>query len=271
MFPHSIGYSSRDNTMNKFLSVLYAIYFFVAALLWVPVAFVLWAISPLVDKQRRLLNTLTGRYMFNSLTISPYWTFTYEGTENLAEGGPYILVANHQSLADIVAVYGLDYPLRWVAKTGIFRVPFLGWIMSLNGHVQLSKGDLSSTRLMLRQCADWLDQGISISMFPEGTRSLNGEIGQFHSGPFWLAKYANVPIVPIAIDGTFEMLPKNTIELNFHSPVLVRVLPPVSAAQFGGDTEKFKQYVHSEIAEALAEMRGRSTPVVAAPRSLRAS
>jgi 1-acyl-sn-glycerol-3-phosphate acyltransferase len=252
--------------MNKFFSMIYAVYFFVLAIIFLPVIVVLSAISPLIDKRKRLQNALTGKYMFHMLTISPGWTFTYQGLENLKAGGPYVLVANHQSLADIVALYGMNYPLRWVAKDDLFAVPFLGWIMWLDGHIRLSRGDMHSARLMLARSAAWLTQGISVVMFAEGTRSADGQVAPFRPGAFWLAKHANVPIIPIAIDGTHEMLPKSAKQLNFRADVLVRIMPPVSAAKFGGDTEMFKNYVHTQIANALIDMRHGKQPVEA-PRA----
>lgn len=239
--------------MQLVFTSLYAIWFFVAAAAYLPVAFALWLAGPLCDPQRAKLNRLSGWYMYRVLTISPFWHFTFEGLENLPER-PSIMVANHQSFADIVVLNGLPLPFRWVSKQSVFMVPFLGQLMALNGHVPLKRGDIVSTRHMMTACANILRQGLSIMMFPEGTRSIDGQVQPFKEGPFRVAKQMNVPVVPIAVMGTRDILAKGSHLLGFRAHVTVRVLPPISVSH-SDDSDALKDEVRRRIANEIATMK----------------
>jgi 1-acyl-sn-glycerol-3-phosphate acyltransferase len=142
-----------------------------------------------------------------------------------------------------------------VSKDSIFYVPFLGAIMSLNGNVAIRRGAVSSVRHMLDECTKLLKRGISVMMFPEGTRSRDGKVHDFKEGPFRLAMRAGVPVVPIAIVGTREIVAKGSIKMDFRATVTVRVLPPVSVATFQGSSADLRNYVRGLIEKAVEEMR----------------
>ncbi|HQR30903.1 MAG TPA: 1-acylglycerol-3-phosphate O-acyltransferase, partial [Anaeromyxobacteraceae bacterium] len=128
--------------------------------------------------------------------------FCVTGRENLPWRGAAVIVANHLSLADVIVLYGLFRPFKWVSKASVFRVPFLGWNMTLNGYVALVRGNADSVRKMLARCQELLAQGNPILLFPEGTRSATGELQPFKDGAFRLARDARVPVIPVVVSGT---------------------------------------------------------------------
>jgi 1-acyl-sn-glycerol-3-phosphate acyltransferase len=185
-----------------------------------------------------------------------FLAFQIEGRELIEPNKTYVLVANHQSYFDIFAVYALFRFFKWVSQEQIFDIPGIGWNMYLNQYVKIVRGNLSSIKQMLKDCKEWLDRDVSIALFPEGTRSLTGEMAPFRDGAFRLAIEAGVPVVPIVIDGTFEALPKGQNIANFFTPVRLKVLPPVDSRQFTKNTVGLRDHVHELIETTLHEMRG---------------
>ena len=96
------------------------------------------------------------------------------GRENLPWRGPAVIVANHLSLLDILVLYGLFRPYKWVSKASVFKVPFIGWNMRLNDYVAIRRGDRESIKEMMNHCRQHLANGSPILLFPEGTRSPDG-------------------------------------------------------------------------------------------------
>ncbi len=143
--------------------------------------------------------------------LTPLWRFSIEGEppgDILRRA--YVVVANHESQADPFLLSWLPWDMRWVAKEELFRTPLTGWAMHLGGDIQLRRGEGDSVRAMMRACEDALAGGIPVMMFPEGTRSKDGELLPFKDGAFDLAIRAGVPVLPIAIAGTRQMRPKHS-------------------------------------------------------------
>ncbi|MFY9397430.1 MAG: lysophospholipid acyltransferase family protein [Desulfomonilia bacterium] len=132
------------------------------------------------------------------------------GRENLP-GGPAVYMANHASFFDVFAILGyLDVQFRWVVKKELFTIPLLGLAMRRIGYIMIDRANHESAMRSMQQAAEKIRGGISIFIFPEGTRSLDGTIRYpFKKGGFHLAMQANVPIVPITVKGSREVLPKH--------------------------------------------------------------
>ncbi len=192
---------------------------------------------------------------FHYIQVNPFWKYKFEGLQNIAEKETYVLVANHQSLWDIMVLYGLNKPYKWVSKESIFKVPFIGWNMFFNQYVKIARGDLKSIKEMMATCKSWLKQGASIMIFPEGTRSPDGEIQEFRDGPFKLASDCKLPVVPIVVDGTHDLLPKGSMLLNFKGNITVRALPPVHPKDFDYNVKKLRDHVRSLMLQELASIR----------------
>jgi 1-acyl-sn-glycerol-3-phosphate acyltransferase len=137
------------------------------------------------------------------------------------------MVANHQSLLDILVLFRLFVHFKWVSKIENFRIPFIGWNMRLNRYIQLVRGDKQSIGAMMSACSRALDEGNSIMMFPEGTRSPDGRLRAFKHGAFTLAQGSGCAILPILLDGTADALPKRGFVLQGRHAIRVRVLDEI--------------------------------------------
>lgn len=145
-----------------------------------------------------------------------------EGLENLEPGRGQILVANHQSMLDIwVLMAGVPVSLRFVAKAELSKIPIFARACRVAGHVFIDRKDAAQARAAIRAAGDRLRaEGLTLVLFPEGTRSLDGRVGRFRRGSFGLAIESQAPLVPVAIDGTGGILPKGSKTLR---PGLVRI------------------------------------------------
>jgi 1-acyl-sn-glycerol-3-phosphate acyltransferase len=134
-----------------------------------------------------------------------------EGAEKLRGIDRCVFIANHQSYFDIPVLYaGLPFSLSFIAKKELFFIPFFGWGIAAIGHIWIDRDNARAARKSITRAIDKLKrQDISLVLFPEGTRSMSGEVGEFKRGSFTLAFEAGVPVVPVSIRGTREILPKH--------------------------------------------------------------
>ena len=175
--------------------------------------------------------------------------------------GPTVIVSNHSSLLDILvlgAVLDVDY--EWAAKRELFRVPFIGWHLALAGHIPVDRGNRRALGALERNFARALRSGKNLLIFPEGTRSPDGRMQAFKIGAFLAAVHNGVPVVPIVLDGTAELLEKGSWRLKTTSQRLVRlrVLDPISAPQEGGPNARaaaLRTLARTRMAGALDELR----------------
>jgi 1-acyl-sn-glycerol-3-phosphate acyltransferase len=132
-----------------------------------------------------------------------------EGLERISESGSYVFVANHLSYMDTpVVLANIPVQFRFLAKRGLFQVPFLGWHLSRAGHVPVPRGDARAAVKTMTAAAQIIrERGVSLLIFPEGGRSTDGKLGGFKEGAAYIAIRAGVPLVPIGIKGTREVLP----------------------------------------------------------------
>jgi 1-acyl-sn-glycerol-3-phosphate acyltransferase len=216
-----------------------------------PIAVVIWALTAPFDRRRRALHLFTCFWASLYTWLNPVWRVTIHGRENIDPGATYVYVANHLSLLDILVLFRLFTDFKWVSKAELFKIPGVGWNMTLNNYIPLRRGERDSVIAMMAQCQEALAQGSSLMMFPEGTRSATGELKAFKTGAFELAVAADVPIVPIAIVGTNNALPKHGFVLRGRHHIMVTVLPPFEP----GDS----------VESATAEARSRIAAVTAQP------
>jgi 1-acyl-sn-glycerol-3-phosphate acyltransferase len=208
-------------------SVLFWAFLVSSSALLFPVAFVVWALTAPLDRRKRLLHQFTCFWASLYSWLNPAWRVHVEGREKIRRDVAYVMVANHQSLLDILVLFRLFVHFKWVSKIENFRVPFIGWNMSLNGYVKLKRGDPQSIGEMMSTCSRVLDDGSSIMMFPEGTRSPDGRLRAFKHGAFTLAQGSGCPILPILVQGTADALPKRGFVLQGRHAIRIRVLDEI--------------------------------------------
>ncbi len=211
-------------------SVVVTLLFWAAFALTAPVGFLIgclvFAVTFPFDPSRRVLHAFICRWCVGYLRLNPLWRLEVRGRERLPSG-PAVLVANHQSMVDIVAAMALFHPFKFVSKASLFGLPLLGWMMSLLRHVRLERGRPRSTLGMLEACRTWLRLGTAVLLFPEGTYAPPGERLPFRKGAFLLAVEEQVPIVPVVLEGTRELVVEDGPWLAPRAHLRVTVLAPL--------------------------------------------
>lgn len=208
-------------------SILFWAFLVATSILLFPVAASIWAVTTPLDRRKRVLHLFTCFWASLYTWLNPAWRVHVEGREKIRPGTTYVMVANHQSLLDILVLFRLFTHFKWVSKIENFRIPCIGWNMTLNDYIELKRGDKQSIGEMMSACAHTLDEGNSIMMFPEGTRSPDGRLRAFKHGAFTLAQGSGCPILPILVEGTADALPKRGFVLRGRHAIRIRVLDEI--------------------------------------------
>lgn len=176
------------------------------------------------------------------------------GLENIQPNVTYVVMSNHQSLYDIPTILvSLPLTIRMVAKAELFKVPVWSQAMKSAGFVPVHRGQRERALQDLRMAQQALDKGINIWIAPEGTRSRDGNLLPFKTGGFLLASTANVPILPVTIDGTRKILPAKALAFVRGVEVRVTVGKPINPREFSKkDRTRFVDTVRSRIAEGFS-------------------
>ena len=176
------------------------------------------------------------------------------GKENIEEGKSYIFTANHQGAFDIFLVCGyLNAEIRWMMKRSLEKIPFLGWGCRHAGYVFVDKGNAGVTRATYRHAEAVLQNGASLMLFPEGARTYTGEMRPFKKGAFMLADELQLPVVPMTIKGSFEILPR-TKDGSFISrhPLTLTIHKPIQPISKGAENvEYLREQCYASIASSL--------------------
>jgi 1-acyl-sn-glycerol-3-phosphate acyltransferase len=185
----------------------------------------------------------------------PAWRIRIEGRENVRKDAAYMVVSNHQSQLDILVAFRLFFHFKWVSKAEMFRVPLIGWNMTLNRYIRLKRGDRKSVEQMLKACEVHLDEGSSVFMFPEGTRSPDGEVKPFKPGAFQLALEKKVPILPVVVSGTNKALPKYSMKFTGVQKIYIKIFEEIPYESFKNlSVEETAEMVRRFIIEQLKVM-----------------
>jgi len=167
-----------------------------------------------------------------------------EGRENLQPGQSYVFAANHQGAFDIFMIYGfLGRNFKWMMKKSIRKIPFVGIACECAHHIFVDKSGASKIKQTYDQARETLREGMSVVVFPEGARTFTGHIGIFRRGAFMLADELQLPVCPITINGSFDVMPRthdwhfpvrHRLSLTIHEPIA----PKGKGAEFEKETMK---------------------------------
>ena len=227
----------------------------IVVLIWTPLVAITLVVTYPFDKGR-----YAPGYLFRKLTVvhqvlNPLWTFRTSGTMITDPRRPYVVVANHQSFVDILLISHLPWEMKWLSKESILRIPCVGWMMRMAGDIRLVRGQKDSIIAAMASMHDRLSKKVSVMVFPEGTRSKDGHVKAFKDGAFRLAIEAQVPILPLVVNGADTALVKGDWRLGV-SNAEVRVLEPISTEGLTlDDVPELRERVRDIIVAELAKMR----------------
>jgi 1-acyl-sn-glycerol-3-phosphate acyltransferase len=225
----------------------------VLVLLWV----IPMATIRLVDVEPRRLRT--GRWfrrLGRVITRVNPWRIHISGVENLDATEVYVIVSNHQSLADIPVISHLKLDTKWLAKAELFRLPFVGWMLRMAGDVPIERSDRRKGARAMLQCARYLRQRCSVVFFPEGTRSPDSQVLPFNEGPFQLAIREQIPILPLVVEGSGAALPRNSWIFGGTQDIHLQILEAVSVDGWNiQQVSALRDAVRQKIVDELNRLR----------------
>ncbi len=223
-------------------------------LLWLP----LLALRRVFDRDPALYQT---GYLFRRLgkaitKVNPAWRLNISGETIADPRRPYVVVSNHQSLADIPLISNLPWEMKWLGKVELFKLPVVGWMMRLSGDISVDRKNPRSGAQAHLKAQRYLEQKCSVMIFPEGTRTLDGRVRQFTDGAFHLAIRAKAAILPLVIEGSRNCIPKHSWRFGAPSDIQLKVLPPIDTSSLTiNDVAACRDKVRQAIMNQIAEWR----------------
>lgn len=246
-------------------STLFWLWYGVISIVLFPVAVLIWLLTWPFDRRKIILHKFTCVWASLLTWCNPCWNVTVEGKEKADRKQTYVIISNHLSMVDIAAAFRLFLHFKWVSKTENFKIPCVGWNMSMNGYIKLHRGSNRGNAMMMRDAERVLRLHSSVYIFPEGTRSNTGKIGRFRRGAFELAKRTGLPILPIVIEGSSHALPKKGVALRGIHRIRFRILDPIASHSFADKsaddlTAEVQELIRAEHEQMFAERKKINLP-----------
>ena len=238
------------------LTILYYLVCLVAATVLFIASFIALVVCYPFDKKRVVVHRLSKWITDVVFGLPIFMKREVIGLENIDPHKAYVMVLNHNSMVDILSIYNLPLVFKWVSKKEVYRIPIVGQLLYAHGDIVINRASAKEAmQLVHTRGLEWLKKGASVSIFPEGTRSKDGEIHNFKAGAFILAKDAGVPILPIVLDGTNTMVHKGWL-VNWRNKITIRILPAIPAEEVKSrDIKDVMSQVREDMVETLAEIR----------------
>lgn len=212
-----------------------------------PFFLMVWLLTFWWDRRRLAAHMMGTFWAWHYQSLIVFWKLKLEGREKIPWNRPVVIVANHRSLVDILALYKLRRPFKWVSKAENFKLPFVGMVLSLSNCIKIERGSQRSGLQFIARAEEEMKKGSSILIFPEGTRSRNPGMRRFMDGAFVLAKKMGCGIVPVVHSGTEKTFPKgkNSWVLQGRATIRIRVMdeiPPDKVSLL--EMQELKQYTY---------------------------
>lgn len=217
----------RPNILEAVLSAVAWVGISFVTVFWcVPIA-AFFFLRSVIDPRLERAHGFASMWGRNLVALAPGSSVKVIGAECIPKAGPVIFMANHQSYVDVPLLFHVRHHFKWMADAGLFHIPFFGWAMRMSGYIPVNRGNPKDGIRSLEQAKEWLARGVSIFVFPEGTRSRTGLFSRFQTGGFRLAVATGVPIVPIVVVGARQLLPRRSWVFRAGTRLHIEVLPPV--------------------------------------------
>lgn len=176
---------------------------------------------------------------------------TVKGRENISKGTSYVFVANHQGAYDIFAIYGyLGHNFKWMMKKALERIPLVGYSCRRAGHIYVDNRTPAAIRQTMADAERQLAGGMSVVVFPEGSRTLDGKVHAFRRGAYTLAVEFGLPVVPLTIDGAYKVMPRTAL-LPRPGHITLTIHRPIEASSDGHEMKSLIETSRQAILSAL--------------------
>lgn len=242
--------------MKKIVRVFYLIYEYL-------IAGPIFVIATLLTSLTTAFGCILGKDNFWSYWPAHIWSrltciifgmkIEVEGRENIDKNQSYVFVSNHQGAYDIWLIYGyLNHNFRWLMKKSLEKIFAVGWACKKGGHVFVDDSSVAGIKETIAEAEKTLKGGLSVVIFPEGSRSWDGKMIPFKRGAFMLAGEFKLPVVPLTIDGSFKAMPRNTYNMT-PTRIKLTIHPPIYPGERGFNTKVLMAQCREAIQSALPE------------------
>lgn len=219
-----------------------------------PVMCLLYVVTLPFDRRRYVTGRAFRLIGVIATRMTPLWRFSVDGELPGDKPRKTVCVSNHCSAADPFLLSYLPWEMKWLSKESNFKIPFVGWMLSLAGDVAVERGVSDSAKQAMARCREWLEREMPVMIFPEGTRSKDGSLLPFKDGAFRLAIESGADILPMAVSGTETALEKHDWRLQW-ADARVRVGQPISTSGLSlDDIDQLKEQARLAIEELRAEL-----------------
>ena len=176
------------------------------------------------------------------------------GREHIKKGQSYVVAANHQSYWDAFLMYGfLGIKFKWLMKKELGKIPFVGWACRMAGHILIERSSRVKSMESIRKAESKLKNGMSVVIFPEGTRTPDGKMARFKRGAFLISQELNLPILPVTIDGNYDVMSRHAWNVTWH-PVHMTIHEPIMPRTDVGTTEQEQTQAMMETADKVSKI-----------------
>jgi 1-acyl-sn-glycerol-3-phosphate acyltransferase len=216
-----------DKRLLKAYSLLAWITMALTSVVITPFFLLVWLCTFWWDRRRVAAHMMGTFWAWHYQSLIPFWKLHLEGRKKIPWKRPVVLVANHRSLVDILALYKIRRPFKWTSKDENFRLPFVGMVLSLTNSIRIKRESLRSGAQFLSQAEREIAKGSSVLIFPEGTRSRTMEMRPFKEGAFLIAKKMGCGLIPIVHTGSEKTFDRGSWVLKGKAPIYIRVLDEI--------------------------------------------
>ena len=220
-----------QSRLLKIYSIVAWITMAITSIIITPFFLLVWISTFWWDRRRVAAHMMGTFWAWHYQSLIPFWKLHLEGRKKIPWKRPVVMVANHRSLIDILALYKIRRPFKWTSKDENFKLPFIGMVLSLTNSIRIKRESFRSGAQFLSKAEDEIGKGSSILLFPEGTRSKTMEMRPFKEGAFLLAKTTGCGVIPIVHTGSEKTFDRGSWALKGKAPIYIRVLDEIPVTE----------------------------------------